>query len=695
MRLTVAIALLFVGLGLSAGEMDIAREALRDGLWQIARIHALRAEEPDAKAVVLESIAREGRWEALLSEAGGAETPASDLVRYYRALALVELNRLDEAEAIVAAGATEDAWRLQFLRLRARIAKDKGDLPAAVEFLEASVGDGPIDVADMLALADLKSDLGDRAGAIELWRRIVADTNVTDFAYASAALGLGDEATLTNAFARAPGMALTRRVGLRLGRKWIAEKDKFSEGERLIRRMVKDAPDGEDARASFVALGEAYLSAQEWKSASALIREAFEIWPDSVRSPRLQFDLGWALDGEGRYDEAYAAMVRAESLGGDEKLRSEAGVRQGDLLEKLGRGDEALEKYRKVRDDYPESSVVKRLEKVIRVRELERKAREQYADFDFAGAQAGFAAVAKSDPERASRMAFYEVLCLYGRGHDDEAENRAMSLVESATDAVTRNEAVLWLAKLAYNRGKWNDSARLFVRFAADSPDSPEASEALLWSARAAAASGDWQQAVSNVTRLVEHYPETPLLASALLVQARVLTELARFDEAVLVVDRALSVSGLAAAERRQARMIRSDALFAMGADNPLRYQESLAGYRDLRLEPDQSASSRVVLSYRIAKCLEKLRQVDDALDAYYTDVILFYRNGRLSGERFDDEACAAFSRAALRVADEFESRGRVGQAVQVLRLLATSDVPAADEAVRRISRIESKGRLL
>ena len=46
-------------------------------------------------------------------------------------------------------------------------------------------------------------------------------------------------------------------------------------------------------------------------------------------------------------------------------------------------------------------------------------------------------------------------------------------------------------------------------------------------------------------------------------------------------------------------------------------------------------------------------------------------------------------------VLDEFESRGRDRQAVGVLRLVVESDVPAAEEAAKRIERISAKGRFL
>ena len=82
-------------------------------------------------------------------------------------------------------------------------------------------------------------------------------------------------------------------------------------------------------------------------------------------------------------------------------------------------------------------------------------------------------------------------------------------------------------------------------------------------------------------------------------------------------------------------------------------------------------------------------------MDQYYTQVVLAYREGRLAGERFSDEVRAVFSKSAFRLADEYESRGQDRQAVGVLELVAESDVPAADEPVRRIGKMRNKGRFL
>ena len=88
-------------------------------------------------------------------------------------------------------------------------------------------------------------------------------------------------------------------------------------------------------------------------------------------------------------------------------------------------------------------------------------------------------------------------------------------------------------------------------------------------------------------------------------------------------------------------------------------------------------------------------KRMDEAIDQYYTGVVLAYREGRQKGLAFDDEARAAFARAAFRLADEYESRGRDFQAMHILELVIASDVPAADEAEKRLDRIQTKGKFL
>ena len=245
------------------------------------------------------------------------------------------------------------------------------------------------------------------------------------------------------------------------------------------------------------------------------------------------------------------------------------------------------------------------------------------------------------------------------------------------------------------NRAEWKTANSRFLQFAANNPDDAVAAVALLWSARAAFAEADFAGAVKAATDIAERYPGSEVLNSALLVQGEALIELARFDEAVLVLDRVGKAENAASAERFKAKVLKADALFAMGADNSARYEAALEEYRKIDFDGAVDCNLALSVAFKIGRTLEKLKRYDESVDQYYSQVVLAYRNGLERGERFGDEAKAVFSRAAFRLVDEFERRGRTRQALSILQLVSASDVPAAEEAARRYERISEKGRFL
>lgn len=639
--------------------LDVARQALRDGLWDVARAHAEQAGEGDASRLIrLESWAAEDKWGAVsnaLERWPDAQGPAFD---YYRAVV-------------------------------------RGDHAAAARLLAAG-GSPEGAVQALLYEADALARAGDAAGAQTLWRTVCAQTNVSPRAFAVAAANLMDPELLRRALSAADAATARRALTLRLGQALLAASGTAAEGAALIRAVVKDAPDTPGARDAFLSVADATLAAEQWQAAQALYAEAVEIWPDAARLGAVQEGLGWSLAHLGRLDEALEAFVRAEQVAETDDARATAALKQSDVLLSLGRFDEALVQARQALKKYPKTPASASIEKAVRVREREALGRGFYRTYRFAEARAAFRQVAADDPARAPRMRFFEALCLYGAGEDEEAERVAEGLLADKTDPHVRADVLLWLAKFKYNRRDWRASGRLFLS-ASDVPGlSPEkAADALLWAARAAFAENDYTSVIQLTTRLVERFPTSPVRLPALLLQGETLNEQARFDEAVLVFERVAAAADVTAADRARARLLKADALFAMGADNPVRYTAALEAYRAILFGGALSPSAKLVISFKIARALEKLRRLDEAMDQYYTQVVLAYRRERLGHVRLDDEARAAFSKAAFRLADEFEGRGKGHQAVAVLDLVATSDSPAAEEARKRIRRLTEKGGFL
>jgi tetratricopeptide (TPR) repeat protein len=447
---------------------------------------------------------------------------------------------------------------------------------------------------------------------------------------------------------------------------------------------------------AFLAIAEAFTAAGRWREAFDVYHEAIETWPDSAKLVQVQDGRAWACLNLGRLEEALEAFRRVEELAADDDRRAIAILKQGDVYSEMGKGAEAMARYRDVLGRFPDTAVAERLRKIVRIRELETKGREQYKSFRFEEAKKTFREVAAGDPAKKPRMEFFEALCLYGQGLDDEAGKMALRVAESASDAAVRADASLWAAKFLYNRGEWKEAGRLFWAYAEMNEKGAAVPEALVWAARSAFADGDFQRAVQIATLLAENRPDAPQTVQALIVQGEALIELARFDEAALVLERAALADHAPMEERVRARLLKADALFATGADNPARYLAALESYRSVCFGGKLTASGTISVSFKIAKVLEKLKRTEEAIEEYYTRVVLAYREARRKGERLDDDARAAFSRSAFRLADEYESRGRDYQAIHVLELVATSDVQAAAvEARKRIDRISMKGGFL
>ena len=687
---------LMAALAAFGDELAIAREALRDGFWDLARTQAAKSNDPAARVVIVESFAREGKWKELLDAVEGWKNPEVEQLVYYRALALIEAGKTAQASFLLADRKFADpAYARLATRLRARIAMTEKDAAAALKVVKETP-DGICDEDAEMYAAGLMAATGDRPGAEEIWRAVAArGTNASERAFAAASVNLNDERLLRAAFDRSQSSESKRSTGYALGRLLLAKPDTLDEGAAIVRSLVRAAPDAPGAREGMSAIADACLDGGRYAEAVAAYKETFETWPDAAKSSLLQDGLGWALEKLGKYDEALEAFRRAEETALGDSVRAREIVKQGDVLALSGKIDESLVMYRTVLAKYPATDSAARIKDIVRLRDIEDRGRELYRDYRFAEAQKVFREVAGKDASRKPRMDYLEAMCLYGQGLDEEAEKLVRRIASQSADAETKAMAVLWLAKHAYNRGAWQESGRLFAEYAEMAPDSPDAPEALVWSARAAFAENDFQSAIETVTRLAEKYPGSPASMRGLLVQGEALIELARFDEAVLVLERVALADGVDEADKLSAKFLGADALFAMGADNPVRYQEALEAYRGIRMDESLSPSQRLSVSYKVAKTLEKLKRMDEALERYYTDVILAYRLARTQGVRLDDEARATFSRAAFRLADEFESRGRDYQAVHVLELVVASDVPASVEAAKRIERIKRKGNFL
>ncbi|MCR5414086.1 MAG: tetratricopeptide repeat protein [Kiritimatiellae bacterium] len=680
---------------LSADDMEVAKNALRDGLYDVARKHAAKVDGPEAALVVFESHVREGKWEEALKALDAHPGEKGEPFVYGRALALEGAGRLDEASAMLASADFSDpVYAGLAIALKADIARTRGDDPAEILKLAAEPGFPSSDIGFAMNVAWAKEKTGDLAGAKEIWRTVVDSTNAAETVLAAAATSLGEAEALRKACARMEDPELKRATGLRLGQALLSDPATFAEGEKTIRFLAKESPDADGAKEAFLALADAHLKAGDCAKAADTYQVALEVWPDAAHEFAVQEGRAWALKGQGKTDEALDAFTRAFDTAGGDEDRARMLLAKADILSAGGRSAEAMEMYRSVLERYPATPSGAKSRTFVELSDLESKGLDLYRDFRFGEAEKVFSDLAARDPARAPRMEYLQVLCLYGQGRDDEAQTRAGEIAKTGSDPSIRAAMALWLAKFSYNARKWGRARELFTLYATElAPDSPEAPAAFTWAARAAFSDQDYKQSVALVTSLAKTHPDAGGKATALLIQGEALVKLCRFDEAIVVFDKVGLAKDVTAAERRRAKILKSDVLLVMGGDNAARYAEALDGYRAILQGERLTQDEKLSLSFKIANTLDKMGRTDDAIDQYYSEVVCTYRAERMKGAVYDEESKALFARAAFRLSEIYELRGHVGSADRILELVETSDVKASvGEAVRRRKRLKKKG---
>ncbi|MBP5285626.1 MAG: tetratricopeptide repeat protein [Kiritimatiellae bacterium] len=674
-------------------ELSIAREALRDGLFEIAVAHARRVPGAEASLIEAECLARRGKWSelaAFASEPAGAEC---EELAYYRALALFETGDLENSRLAIEGIDFADPAHAQLARrLKSRIALRLDGAPAALEILGSGT-ENEGDFETKMQVASLLAATGDAAGASNFWYEVAhGGTNVDERVRIVAAANLGDTGILKDLHVGADSAAARRSAGLWLGRLLMESAATYDDGASIVRALVRDAPDAEDAKESFGAIASSAVALGRYKEALDVYAEMIAAWPDSVKSCAMNSGRGVAFAMTGKTTEALEAFAKAEELAESADAKAVNAVRRGDALSSAGENDRAMDEYRRAIEKYPDAPASRKAAELLAHREREKRGRQLYREYRFDEAQEIFEAMAAEDPSQKDRMEYLAALCCYGRGLDGEAERRMTALRSAAVAPGMRAEATLWLARYDFNCRRWQEAADMFLASAGLESGTGRAPESMLWAAKAWFSGGDFGKTIQTTTALAEKYPASPCCGEGLILQAEALVETARFDEAILVLDRALLCDGLTRERAVFANLLRADALFGMGADNPELYRRALESYMGLRNDETTDAGRRILISFRIARTLEKLKRMDEAIEGYYVDVVLAYRDGAARGERFDDDVRSAFSRAAFRLAEEFAGRGNDFQAISVLELVKTSDAPAATEAAKRIERLKRKG---
>ncbi len=557
-----------------------------------------------------------------------------------------------------------------------------------------------------------------------------------------------------SAYERATQPDTRRLAGFRLGDLLSADPSTIDEGERLIKALVREYPEHPGTMQAQLKLADSLLQAKRPERAAAEYRIFLETYPSSLDAEVLQgrgwalmqlgrfaeagvvfqrasqaatnetekaeclFKQGDALLADTRFAEASQIYAKLSATYPHSVYADRALFQSADCLERAGLGKEAGAQYKRVAETYSDREVAPKAllrlaalqteaadfdaatntytsilgtfnQRAVRVDAFMGRGKIHYRTYRFDAAMQDFAWVAENEPTRRDEARFMLTLCLYGLGRDKEARAAAASFLLDFPESPKLSDMMLWLGKFDFNRGKYDDARRFFIEYVARWPNNRWSDAALVWAARSAFSNNDFTGTIELVTRLVRSYPQSPRISEALLVQTDALMELARFDEAALLLDQIVSQAP-ESEWGRTALLRKGDCLFAMGADNGLRYQEALTAYRLMLDQGNLNPADTLQLHFKAGRCLEKMKRIDDAIDEYYSEVIIRYLEERTRGTWYDETSTSLFVRATFNVAELYEQKGQPQQAIQVLLRIKTGE-PGAEEARQRIERLRAK----
>ncbi|MBO5940525.1 MAG: tetratricopeptide repeat protein [Kiritimatiellae bacterium] len=742
MKRFVAYMVLFASIpALSAG-LDVAKQALADGVWHSALTAADEvsldpgntnlAERSEARLIALEALAHMEDDSEIRRRLAEWKDETSDRFRYWKVRSLVRVGDFVQAEGALEKPFADSTLELPVACLKASLFMASGKYQDALEVMSGK----DIEAAKGLAGEDARLIVAEALGKTDKKRR--------------------SNQMLASLFKDASRKEIKLRAGFLLGFSEMEDSATYTTGVDRVKGLLRSNPGDKISELAAKSFADRLLAAGDALGAEDEYRRYFEIFPAAALNVEVLEGRGQALFRLGRFSEASSAFARAEQLveSAEDKarlayLQASACVSEGkfssaasnfersasyggenapracysqaDALERSGEIQRASAIYSELAENGGVWAVKSELRLIsISVRNgmlgeaIDRytkvlespdglsddevtdaylgRGRACYRDYRFKEAAADFEIVAARRPALADGMRFLMALCLYGAGRDVEAKKAAVKLMNSTADDELRADLNLWCAKYDYNHGEYKEALGRFVEYASFRKGTSSSADALLWAARCSSAQMEYSKAVELATQAANCAgADKSLFMEALFVQGEAVMELGRYPEAAQLFDRVASQAGEGALYQK-ALMLKADALYAMGAGDMNRYEEAIGAYRMLFDAGGLSPDLKIEASFKIARALEKLRRTKDAMDQYYKNVVLSYFEETSKGVLLGAPARTFFSRAAFYLVDYYIAAGESRAVKKILERVVASDVPAAKEAKRRLEEMNLKG---
>ena len=512
-----------------AGDLEVARQALHDGVWRSALAAADLAatnetERTSARLVALEALAHLEDDADIRQRLASWTNETAEAFRYWRAREQVRVGDFQQAHATLEKPFTDPTLALPVACLKASMLAASGDKAGALKTIAAEKPAGKMGLAGedaKLILGELLDEKGQREEAGALLRPLAE---------------------------KASRLETRLRAGYLLGFAEMAAEASRTVGVARVRTLLRQHPGHRVSVSAARAFADRLLELGDAAGAEDEYRRYLEVNPAATTEAGVLEHRGRALFLLGRHSEAVGAFARAEQAATNTEDKAQAAFRQAESFLADGRPAEAAVSYGRsaayggtnaaharfgeadARERAGEEELAEKLygalaadagpwgakaqlrltsilarkgqlakaiegykqliaatnllsEEDITAAYLGR-GRVCYRDYRFKDAAADFEVVAERDPKRADGMRFLRALCHYGAGRDVDAKAEAAALMTSTKDQDLRADLMLWCAKYEFNQGNYSEARTHFETYASLRVGTPSATEALLWAAR-------------------------------------------------------------------------------------------------------------------------------------------------------------------------------------------------------------------
>ncbi|MDI6774518.1 MAG: tetratricopeptide repeat protein [Verrucomicrobiota bacterium] len=725
--------------------------AVPDALAEIKRLEA-KAPQSEFAAETLRLKAR-----CCLRQKNTAEALAAfeAFDRNYPAAPEIPENLLEWAGTLLDAGRRDDA-----LAVLARLAKLSPDLKAAREG-QLALARLLIEDRKWLEAEALLKPLAEDAARIPGDLRAEASYARAQVCQAATNLAMALQ-YVTNGLQWAKSPAIRRQGGFVWG-SLLIENGRLDDGVRVMKSFVAESPGDPAAGPLQLALAGALLDAGKNAEAVDECQRYLETFTNHVGQAQAQNGKGQGLMLLKRYAEAAAAFGKAAELpvgdpdfrarclfmtgdahfaNGQHKLAGEAYQRvvaefpahalvpqalyqTGESQARLGQADDACRTWSALADASPTNAPAAG-EAMLRMAELRANAGKWQDAMDIYGrVMNGFSnsppaarallargmarfrqfmsaealvdfdqVVAMHAGAEMAEQAFYmRGMCQYRMLADKDALATWNEFLKQYPQSRWAPAILFWMGKHHYNQGQYEEAEKQFLAVADKYKGNPLEETALLRAGYAASRRNEYLQANKILSRLIKEFPKGVRIADARLAQGEALSQLGNYPAAILSFEEIINKNpGADLVPLAWSR--KGYCQFVLGGDDPRRYEETINSYRVVVNDPNAGRARPDLVfesEYMIGRCLEKLGRIDQALDRYYSRVMVRFLNERAKGQWHGEASKKWFTKAAFNAADILEKRGEWRKVVNVLNRLMDSGIPVGDETRERIRKIKSE----